>query len=173
MSAITYHYGSKEGLYLAAADHIAAQISAAMTALGDDVPKRPVDARAALHTIVSDFVDAMARDESADWALFIVREQIQPGEAFERIYAGMMGQTVARMAMLIECITGAAARDARLAVVTMIGQVLALRASRATVLRLLEITTLDAATVTALKHRIRRNVDAILHDLAAQQQEPQ
>jgi len=173
MSAITYHYGSKEGLYLAAADHIAAQIGAAMAGLGEDIPDDPVAARAALHAIVAAFVDAMVHDESADWALFIVREQTSPGDAFDRIYAGMMGETVERMVRLIERSTGVDARGARLAVVTTIGQVLVLRASRATVLRLLDVAALDAPTVAALKHRIARNIDVILNDLAAQQQEPQ
>lgn len=174
LSAITYHYGGKEGLYLAAADHIAAGMGEAMAdVLGDDSEVEPVAARAAIKRIMARFADKMASEESADWALFIVREQIAPGPAFERIYAGMMGQAVQRLAQLIAAATGADPRTAKITTVTFVGQALAIRASRATVLRLLDLPVLDAATAEALKTRILSNIDAILTDLAGQPEEPQ
>src|SRR5438270_12201256 len=88
MSSITYHYGGKKGLYLAAARHIADQIgermrpalAASETACSDD--EGPEAALNALLAIIDRFVEIMVHPESAVWARFIVREQMEPTEAF-------------------------------------------------------------------------------------------
>ena len=174
MSSITYHYGGKDGLYLAAADHIAQHMAdemadalAAEAGVGDD----PTAARAALHRLVGRLVDKMAGDEMAGSSLFILREQYAPGEAFERIWAGMMGQLMRRLADLVCVATGAPGPAARIATVTLMGQAMAVRATRAAVLRLLEVEELDAPTLHTLKARITSNMDAILDRMVAEEQQ--
>lgn len=176
MSSITYHYGGKEGLYLAAADHIAAEMAAEMApalvaeqAIADD---DAAGARAALQRILERFVEKMAGEKSADWALFIMREQMNPTEAFDHIYAGLMGQMLERLVELVCVASNVRDRTAAaIATVTLMGQVMAVRASRASTLRLLGVDDLDAATLAALKHRIRINTDAILDAMIAELQE--
>ncbi|MFA5988737.1 MAG: CerR family C-terminal domain-containing protein [Sphingomonas sp.] len=176
MSSITYHYGSKEGLYLAAADHIAKQIAAEMgpvfEAAKDVGRDDPIAARAALHAIVAQFIDRIARPESADKSLFIVREQMHPTEAFERIYAGLMGNMMERMAALVAAAT---AMDdsfrAKLVTMTIFGQVIVLRSSRASCLRLLGHDEFGPNLVAELKRQISANIDAVLNNLASFAQE--
>lgn len=175
MSSITYHYGGKDGLYLAAADHIAARMAeemadalAAEDGVGED---DPAAARAALHRLIGRLIDKMASHETADWSLFILREQLAPGEAFERIWAGMMGRLTRRLADLVCVATGAPAPAARIATVTLMGQAMAARASRAAVLKLLEVEDLDAPTLQELKARIDANIDAILDRMVAEEQQ--
>src|SRR4051812_28917810 len=79
MSSITYHFGGKEGLYLAAADHIAESVAAmqapvlgAISAAG--APSREA-AIEALLAIIDSMAQMMLRPESEDWARFIIREQ--------------------------------------------------------------------------------------------------
>ncbi len=176
MSAITYHYGGKEGLYLAAADHIAERLALDM---GDALPAPDAvrldaaAARAAIHVIVNRFIEKMANRDTESWSLFIVREQMRPTEAFDRIYAGMMGQMLERIAGLIELATGTDEARARLVTVTLIGQVIVLRASRASCLRLLRRAEVDEALIIDMKRQVARNLDAILNTLIADQQEPQ
>ncbi len=177
MSAITYHFGGKEGLYLAAADHIAAQMGKDMgaalnhAALGasDD----PAAARTALHMIMGRFADKLMEPDSESKSLFIIREQMHPTEAFDRIYGGMMGQMLETLVRLVRIASGDhdEAR-ARLLTVTLIGQVIVLRASRASCLRLLRADAVDVVLVDALKARVAANVDAILDSLIATRQEP-
>ncbi len=176
MSSITYHYGGKEGLYLAAADHIAEQIGEHMApALRDGgvtADMTASEARAALHQILSRFIDTMGTQKSSAFSLFVVREQMEPTEAFDRIYGGLMGKVLETMVQLICIATGR--RDAlasEVAVVTLIGQVVTLRASRATVLKLLRRKTLDSDALTALAARIAANTDAILDRMIAERQE--
>jgi AcrR family transcriptional regulator len=176
MSSITYHYGGKEGLYLAAADYIAEQMgkhmAPALALRADFDPASPEGARAIIKAVLSKLIDKMVDDESATWALFIIREQTNPTEAFERIYGGMMGRTLEKLADLV-CVASGNREDyvARIATITLIGQVIALRASRAAVLKLLERPSIDEAVVSALKTRIFANTDAILDRLISERQD--
>ena len=173
MSSITYHYGGKDGLYLAAADRIAVRMAeelAPALAAEDGVGANDrTAARAAVHSLLSSFFDLMASEETEDWSLFIMREQLTPGAAFERIWAGMMGQMLARMADLIRTATGASAAASRIVTLTLLGQALGVRASRAAMLRLCEIETLDLHTLTRMKARLVANTDAILDRMIAEE----
>src|SRR3546814_4490035 len=60
MSSITYHYGGKEGLYLAAADYIVSQMDdGAHPIEGDGLPKTPDAARRAIHKALAGFIDKL------------------------------------------------------------------------------------------------------------------
>ena len=132
----------------------------------------PEQARDVIHAILGNFVDTMAAPKSAAWSLFIMREQLEPTEAFERIYNGVMGKMLATLVEMVRAATGRRdTQTAEVAVVTLIGQVIALRASRATVLRLLRTTDLGAPEIDAVKRRIAANTDAILDRLIAERQD--
>jgi AcrR family transcriptional regulator len=174
MSSITYHYGGKEGLYLAAADHIASQMGQQMApAVGSgELPDTPEGARMVIHRILDVFAAKMASDDTANWSLFIVREQMNPTEAFERIYGGLMGQMMERLVELVCIVTGRRdANTARVTTITLIGQVIVIRASRASCLKLLQRDTIDADATAALRERISANTDAILDRLIAERQD--
>lgn len=175
MSSITYHYGGKEGLYLAAADYIATNIHEHMapaTSGGIPADATPDVARAMMHDMLVRFADMMASEKSTAWSLFIVREQMAPTEAFSRIYGGLMGGMLERMVDLVRITTGRSdGETAALTVLTLIGQVVVLRSSRGTVLKLLDIADIDTAAAAALKRRIAANTDAILDRLIAERQE--
>lgn len=168
MSSITYHYGGKEGLYLAAADRIAELMATTMTEslpFDDTVTDDPAAARARIHRILGQLTDKMASDASGEWTLFVMREQMKPSAAFDRIYGGVMGRMVRMLADLVHVATGQDIRAAQVATITLMGQVLALRASRATCLRLLERDTLEADDIAQIKARIDANIDAILDSM--------
>ncbi|TXC70115.1 DUF1956 domain-containing protein [Sphingomonas ginsenosidivorax] len=169
MSSITYHYGGKEGLYLAAADRIAALMAETMTEARifeeTGAAADPDEARRGIHRILGQLTDKMASDAGGEWTLFVMREQMKPSAAFDRIYGGVMGQMVRTLAALVQLATGQPVRAAQVATITLIGQVLALRASRATCLRLLDRDTLDADDIAQIKARIDANIDAILDSM--------
>lgn len=176
MSSITYHFGGKEGLYLAAADYIATQmgedVANAIPPEGIPAGITPEQARAMLHALLMRFIEKMAGAQSAAYSLFIMREQMEPTEAFERIYGGMMGKMLAVLVELIGTATGRRdATTAQVTAITLMGQVIVLRASRATVLKLLDRPDIDAAATALLAARIAANTDAILDQLIAERQE--
>lgn len=171
MSSITYHYGGKEGLYLAAADYIAQQMEG--VAVDMATPDTPEAARAAIQTMLGRMIDKLASAQTTPWSMFIMREQMNPTEAFDRIYAGPMGRS---MALLVELVCIATGRRepgvARIAVVTLFGQVLAMRAARATCARLFERPVDSPELIAEVRARVAANTDAILDRLIAERQEP-
>lgn len=175
MSSITYHYGGKEGLYLATADYIAEQMGRGMAdAPFDPIEPTPAEARTALHDLLDRFVIKMMDQQTAGWSLFIVREQTNPTEAFDRIWRGMMGRMMERVVDLVCIASGRRdAKTARVTAITLLGQVIVLRAARASCLKLLQSDDFEADDLAALRARVAANIDAILDTLTAEQQEPQ
>jgi AcrR family transcriptional regulator len=175
MSSITYHYGGKEGLYLAAADEVAKQMGdLESVTVFDQIIARgdAAEARAAIATIMRNFLERLQDERSNAWALFIMREQLAPTEAFERIYAGPMGQTARVLVELICVATGAHDRaGARIAAISLLGQVLVLKAARATCRKMLERETLSRDVIDQYAARVVANIDAILDRMIAERQE--
>lgn len=174
MSSITYHYGGKEGLYLAAADEVALQMGTPQVLDEiDGVIERgdPAEAREAIHAILATFIGRLQDEQSNSWALFIMREQLNPSEAFERIFAGPMGRTSLGLVELVCIATGTRERDdARIAAISLFGQVLVLKAARATCRKILDRETLSADLLQAYVARVRANTNAILDRMVAEQQ---
>jgi TetR/AcrR family transcriptional regulator, regulator of cefoperazone and chloramphenicol sensitivity len=172
MSSITYHYGGKDGLYEAAADHIAATMRADMAAVVEQgraaLGAGPDAARRAVHAAVGRMADKMSSAAYDSSALFIVREQTRPTPAFDRLYNGCMGGLMEMLGELVCVATGAADRNAaRIAAVTILGQAMALRSARASCLRLLDVPELSGI-LDEIKRRLAANTDAILDRMAAE-----
>ncbi|WP_082396410.1 CerR family C-terminal domain-containing protein [Sphingopyxis macrogoltabida] len=173
MSSITYHFSGKNGLYLAAAEHISASLGerlrpaieqvAVICADGIDVAA----ARASLHAIFGRMVEVMVSEDTAAFARFIVREQAEPTEAFDRIYAGAMGQILARVAAMLRVIAGNALDEieARIRAMTLVGQILVFRVARATVLAETGWNNMAAPETAIIKATVLDNLDAIFDRL--------
>jgi AcrR family transcriptional regulator len=170
MSSITYHYGGKRGLYLAAARHIADRMGermapalAAPEARGREA-LGPEAALAELLAIIERFVEVMVHPDSAAWARFIVREQMEPTEAFDVLYGGVMGRLVDRLSALIVRIGGGRIDDdeARLKVVAIVGQALVFRVARATLLRATGWADVDDGNAAEIRRVVRAHTAAIL-----------
>jgi AcrR family transcriptional regulator len=168
MSSITYHFGSKEGLYLACADHIAAQVREILGPLRQQAQllvasATPADAVDLLLAMLDGFAQMMLRAESEAWSRFIVREQQQPTEAFERLYEGAMKAMIETFVLLV-----ARARpdleemERRATAVLLFGQALVLRVGRASVCRALGRETLGEEEGALLRARLRKNALCIL-----------
>lgn len=174
MSSITYHYGGKEGLYLAAAEHIARQMAQTMSpAFAREVPDGDAAAaREAIHGVQGALLDKMLDERVEGWGLFIVREQMHPTAAFARLFDGPMGQMLRRLVQFVCTATGIDdGETARITAMTLFGQVLVVRSSRASALRLLDVDTIDAALAERIRARIRANSNAILDALTAEAKE--
>ncbi len=169
MSSITYHFGGKEGLYLAAAGYIAQcindQQAARLEALRADPPSTPDAARQALADLLAGLAKMMLDQKSAAWAQFIVREQQYPTAAFERLFDGAMYGVASTCEMLVRMAQpDLGKRETRATVALLFGQLLILRTGRATICRLMEVETLGEAEETILLDRLRAHVNAIMSE---------
>lgn len=167
MSSITYHFGGKEQLYLAAADHIGRCIAEMQApALG---AARSVGAgnRDAAMTAVLNVLDSMAqmmlRPESESWARFIIREQQAPTAAFDAIYENVMKGIADTFIGLLGAVRpDLDEKERRATAILLVGQAMILRAGRASVCRILDVKQLDEMAQKLLRARLRANAMCIL-----------
>ena len=167
MSSITYHFGGKEGLYLAAAEHIAAQMNAHHRSALEAVTTAPVSTPEAaiehLVRLLDGLAATMLGERSARWARFITREQQEPTEAFDRIYSiAMRPMTDAFIQLVAIARPDLLEREQRATGFLLFGQAMALRAGRASLCRVLGLEQPDAEAELLLRGRLAAHTRAIL-----------
>jgi TetR/AcrR family transcriptional regulator, regulator of cefoperazone and chloramphenicol sensitivity len=169
---IGYHFQGKEGLYLAVFEHIAGQLRARLGPVADAIeealerPTKPKSLRAhrlgLLLKMVDNAIALMVRDESAQWAQLIIREQAEPTQAFEVLYEGYMGRMLDLMTGLVRSVRGCSRQDARLSTLTIIGQMLVFRVARAGVSRQLGWSTIRPKELAIVQAHLRTTISAQL-----------
>ncbi len=173
MSAITYHFGSKEGLYLACARHIAAEMRERTKPLMErartECPPSgsAADARAAIVAMLSGFVGIMMNDDIAPFARFVVREQMNPTPAFAILFENAMQPIIELMDELLQRVAGHRIPHEQRSIraVALMGQVLAFRFARATLMRVTGWESVGAAETDAVRAVIIAHAEAILSNL--------
>lgn len=116
LQAIPYYFGGKEKLYIAAAEHIGSMIAEQVQGPSERIRSRlaeadrqgqaigSAEARALLTDLLQTMVELFVSSRSEAWARFLIREQMQPTEAFRRVYGGVMKpllETVRRLVAVI------------------------------------------------------------------------
>jgi AcrR family transcriptional regulator len=168
LAAIVYHFGSKEALHLAVAEHVAERIAAsvgpALAMAADPASSAtPEAARDMFKRLIGTYVEVIIGSAEAErWARFIVREQMQPSGAFEVIYR-IMGGSVGLATRLVAVATGRPEdEETRLRVFTIFGQVLVFRVAQALVLRRMEWEAIGDRERAEIKRIVTENVDTLL-----------
>ena len=174
LPAIQYYFGSKEGLFRAAVEHIASRIDEHMAApaeraaaalVGGDGSRRELMARlyALLDALTLLVIDG---DHPASWALFITRAQIERSAALDSLHACFLRLTVAPCAALIGRLVDRPADDDEtlLRTLTILGQILVFhkRCGNRGVERLLGFEDFTPDRVRAIQALVRRQTAAIL-----------
>jgi AcrR family transcriptional regulator len=169
IGSIAYHFGSKEGLRAACAGFIVETIKGlASQALASAEPAAmSVEAArdqlaAAIERMVAFIV---ASPEAGLIVQFVLRELSHPTAALDIIYDGVFEPTHRRICRIWEAATGedAESERTRIAVFTMIGQVIYFRIGRAAVMRRMGWTDIGPRQASAIASVARDNLDAILN----------
>lgn len=149
LQAINYYFGTKRGLYNAVADYLMGRLQ---VRLGDTRQQvlsrfaearsgaRPIsvdEARALLTMVAETLLTLFSGEESATWVRYMVREQAEPTEAYDRIYSGFMQPMLTAARYLVGILLGADpdSERVRLRTLSLIGSLIVYRVGRATVLR--------------------------------------
>ncbi len=147
LQAIAYHFGGKEGLYLAAADHIAQSVATHVGAVRESLEVRLRDAdgpgalpseeetRAMLADILAAMATLFTSRESEAWVRFMVREQMAPTEAFERVYTNAMRPILQVIGNLVALLLGedATSEHVRLRTLSLVGGLIIFRVGQGAV----------------------------------------
>lgn len=148
IAAIPYYFSGKEGLYKAVVRHIvdliAAQLEETWREIADrslDGPEAKEEAVELLEQLVVRFIRFMiGSPEAPRVSRIILREQLYPTAAYDLIFSGFMERTLDAFARLIMVITKSRSeRMAKLRAMAIVGQVMAFRVARETMVRSLDL----------------------------------
>ncbi len=168
IGSIAYHFGGKEGLRAACANHIVetiggiagvAMAETAGGAQGEDA------ARARLNTVLEAMVGfIVARPEAGEFVQFVLRELSQPSEALDIIYDGVFEPVHRRLCRIWAEASGedAESERTRITIFTLIGQVVYFRIAQAAVMRRMDWDKVGPAEAADIIAVVRSNIDAIL-----------
>jgi TetR/AcrR family transcriptional regulator, regulator of cefoperazone and chloramphenicol sensitivity len=165
LQAIPYYFGSKDGLYVATAEHIAAQIRSHVAELYARVQARLAEAeadgftigakeaRAFLTEIIQLKATLFISDDSQGWARFLQREQLEPTEAFARVYRGVMKPSFELIAKLVAILLDEdpSSEHVRLRAMSLLGGVMVFRSANAAATTHLGWTTISQREVDAIR----------------------
>jgi TetR/AcrR family transcriptional regulator, regulator of cefoperazone and chloramphenicol sensitivity len=168
LAAIVYHFGSKEALHLAVAEHVAVKIrdavGPALAEAADPASAASPDAAGAMfRKVIETYVDVLVGSTDAErWARFIVREQMQPSAAFEVIYQIMSGAVGIATRLMATALARPEDDEIRLKVFAMFGQVVVFRVSQALVLRRMGWAAIGDRERAEIKRVVANHVEAII-----------
>lgn len=165
---IGFHFGGKEGLYLAVCEHIAEQLlrrlmlpAESMRQLRDveGTPNAEAAYLEAIGRMTDLMVDVTVDPKLETWARFMLHEQQDPNPAFDRVFDRLMAPHFAVLTMLVSRLRPHHSEtDNKLTVVLLIGQVLAFRPARSAILKHMGWTEFGPDQVETIKAIIRTNV---------------
>lgn len=170
IAAISYHFGGKHELYLQTAEYLAeslrAGIGPSMQAIEAEIPKADVaQCRRLLSGLIGEFAETLLTGELGEHAPgFIFREQSQPSQAFDILYAKLFAPMHRTMTELVSRVRGLPADgdEARMVAHGLLGQVIAFRAARTTLLRHLSRPAYTRADLRRIKDLVSAMTTAAL-----------
>jgi AcrR family transcriptional regulator len=167
IAGIAYHFGGKEQLYRACLQHITETIRSGLGETAAAASAESMSASQARQALkdrllaMAEFI--LATPNAASFVRIVVREQMDPSPAFNILYAEFMEPVHRRLCALWSRITGdeAEGEATKLAVFSLLGQILVFRIARAGALKRMGWRDIGPRELSALKERIEINVDLL------------
>ncbi len=175
---IGYHFGGKEALYLAVFDNIAAgmsqrlgpiatKINSELNHLEKEGVDKPNDYLALLLQLIEALIRMFANQQTSSWARLILREQQSPSPAFDIIYEGLMGKMLHLTTYLVSRVNKIEpqSEEAKLLAITIFGQALVFRASRAAILRYMGWTDISDKEIVVILEQVKSNISSMFTEV--------
>ena len=171
IAAIPYYFGGKEGLYRAVISHVVDIVHQETGKILEDIPAISGNgnydrdlAFSKLRTLIEELIAFIVGSSQAQRiARIILREQMYPSSAYDQIYSGFMEPVLNTITMLVMAASGESSeRRAKLRALTIIGQILAFRVARETIVRSLALQGYDSEELEEIRGIIIEHTRAIL-----------
>lgn len=162
LPALHYYFDSKEGAYLACAEHIAdrmqANLGTATAQIVDMLAEEKLSPSQVLDLLLG-FLERLTdlflgAHELDKWVLFIIREQAHPTKAFDILFKRMMSRVAGACTMLVARLLDKPDSDpeVRIRTVALVGQIIFFRTAREAVLRIVGWPDFDGDRLAFVKH---------------------
>jgi TetR/AcrR family transcriptional regulator, regulator of cefoperazone and chloramphenicol sensitivity len=171
LPALQYYFGGKEGLHVACAEYITADVRArlgpaaerARLALGRHDLTR-TELLELLRAVVEPFLESLATERPESWALFFARAQGEHTAAFEAIFQQIRSRLLSTVMEIVSRILGRPAESPEVAIraVIIVGQLSLVRRARPIMLRVLEWPDFEGERLKTLKEVLFQGIAASL-----------
>lgn len=171
IAAIPYYFGGKEGLYRAVINHVVETLNQEIGGLLEDIRtlsgNGDIDRNLALQKL-QDLIEKLIQlivgsSQGQRFARIIMREQTYPSSDYDQIYSGVMEPVLDTIAMLVMAAGGESSEHrAKLRSMAIIGQVLAFRFARETIVRSLKLQGYNPEELDQIREVIIEHIRAIL-----------
>jgi AcrR family transcriptional regulator len=162
LAAITYHFGTKAALYRAVLEQVrnrlAAAIGPAAADAGGALRGSPKKALLALGVFQGALLQVLAANPEAEgWAKLLLREHLDPSNAFDLVYEDATKGAIELMAALIARASGRSADDTDVLIEAFarMGEVLVFRLTRHAASRRLGWRSLGEAEAAQIRRAMR------------------
>lgn len=175
IAAITYYFGSKEDLYLACAQWIADFIGEQFRPHAEEAERlfaQPQPDRAAIRELIlracRNMIKLLTQDDTVNLSNFISREQLSPTAAYHLVHEQVISPLHSHLTRLIAAWTGCDASDTRMILHThaLIGEILAFRLGKETILLRTGWTAFDEEKTELINQTVTCHIDLILQGLS-------
>lgn len=172
IAAIPYYYNGKEGLYLAVIAHIVELIEGQVAEKVQEIAGLSFDgdvgkARALgeLETLLEKVINFMlGSPQGTRVARIILREQMYPTAAYDLIFNGFMAPMLNALATLIMVLTeDPSERSAKIRAMAIMGQVMAFRIARETIVRSLDLEGYSSSELAEIRSIILEHTRNIIN----------
>jgi AcrR family transcriptional regulator len=170
IAAIAYYFGGKEGLYLSVAEHIVEVLLERIAPLMDEIDAFLGQKRRPAEQCLDYIKRLLASSIATNTAMLpvtgiIVREQTHPTKAFTIIYRGCLERLHRLGAALIGVYTGEGADECMLRFHALLGQALAFRFARETIMRRTGWRAIGAEEETSIHAVVTEHAELVLKAL--------
>jgi AcrR family transcriptional regulator len=166
MSSITYHFGGKEGLYLAAAEHIFDHLHEVLGADRLELPSEDATEEqriAAICAMIRSAGAFMLSERSAPFALFVAREQQDPLPEVQVLMQAKILPMIKGLSSQVAILRpDLNEEEAKAVTVFLFGMAITLRHSRTSLNLLMGREKFDAATREMLLDQLEQSARALL-----------
>lgn len=171
LAAIPYHFGSKDGLYLAVATHLAQSMRERLGGEIQKISQHLQRTDATRESVFAGMIELLLKfgesilDKSPSVARYVMREQLEPTQAFDELYNTLARELHETLSLCVSRLEGLAAESPACIIRThmIMGSFIGFISGRSVFLRRMGWQSIDEEKRQILRREIRTFLAQLFH----------